>query len=354
MPVDASAPAAEIERALTTARPHLLISGDERLELPDGTECLETTAAVLLTSGSTGVPKPVELSHAALRSAVVATHTRLGVTPDDRWLCCLPVHHVAGFAILVRAAILGTPPEIHDAFEVDSIRHHDSTLVSFVPTQLRRLLDEGVDLRAFKHVLLGGAAIPPSLLDDARAAGANVVRTYGMTETCGGVIYDGRPLDGVDVRIAADSTIELRTPSLFSRYRGMPDLTDRALADGWFKTADIGSLQDGDLVVTGRADEMIVTGGEKVAPAEVEAVLLRHPGVVEAVVFGVDDPEWGTATIAAVVPGPVIPELDELFVFVRSLLAAHKVPKQIHLIGSIPKLTSGKPDVEALERLLLA
>jgi O-succinylbenzoic acid--CoA ligase len=225
---------------------------------------------------------------------------------------------------------------------------------SLVPTQLRRMLDAGADLAALRAILVGGAAVPAGLISAARAAGARVVTTYGMSETCGGCVYDGVPLDGVRVRTGADGRIRLGGPVLFSGYRNRPDLTAAAVDDGWFVTSDVGRLDSGGrLTVRGRADEMINTGGEKVAPAEVAAILEGCPAVREAAVFGEPDPEWGERVTAAVVPtDPAAPPgLADLRAAVRQRMPAHAAPKALILVTAIPLLPSGKPDPAALRSL---
>jgi O-succinylbenzoic acid--CoA ligase len=213
------------------------------------------------------------------------------------------------------------------------------------------MLDAGADLAALRAILVGGAAVPAGLLAAARAAGARVVTTYGMSETCGGCVYDGVPLDGVQVRTGEDGRIRIGGPVVFSGYRNRPDLTAAALDDDWFVTSDVGRLDpDGRLMVHGRADEMINTGGEKVAPAEVAAILEGCPGVREAAVFGEPDPDWGERVTAAVVPtDPAAPPtLADLRTAVRQHLPAHAAPKALILLPAIPQLPSGKPDLTAI------
>src|SRR5205807_7268548 len=243
----------------------------------------EGTAVIVGTSGSTGAPKGVELSAAALRHSARASLERVGARPGERWLCCLPVTHVAGLAVLVRSLVSGTEPVLAERADAETVAASGCAHVSLVPTQLQRLLqDRSTPLAGFSSVLLGGAAAPAGLLDAARAAGVPVVTTYGMTETCGGCVYDGVPLDGVRVeirdagRIWIGGPVEIHDagriwiggPVLFSGYRGHPDAS-AALVDGWFCTGDLGRLDSsGRLIVRGRADDVINTGGHKVVPGE--------------------------------------------------------------------------------------
>ena len=284
----------------------------------------DDTAVVIATSGSTGEPKAVELSAAALTASAAASLRRIGAGPGERWLCCLPTFHIAGIGVLVRSLIAGLEPVIAPAASPEILAGSGCTHVSLVPTQLRRLLDAGAGPGSVRTVLLGGAAPGDALLAEARNAGWRVVTTYGMSETCGGCVYDGVPLDDVSVRLGpqierpgaeparpgADTLrpggepgqIQISGPVLFSGYLGQPGLTASALRGGWFRTADLGSWRaDGTLVVRGRADDMINTGGEKVVPGEVEAALGTCEGVVDVVVIGMPDAEWGEAVTAFVV-----------------------------------------------------
>jgi O-succinylbenzoic acid--CoA ligase len=284
----------------------------------------------------------------------VAGHKRLGVETGDRWLCCLPLFHIAGFGILVRSSLLDSPPEILDRFKPKAVARSEATHVSLVPTQLKRLLDEGVDLDRFKKILLGGAVIPTDLVRRATEAGADVVRSYGMTETCGGVVYDGVPLDGVDVRLQEDGRIEIKGPSVMVRYRNDPGRTIAVLRDGWLTTSDRGRFSQGRLEVVGRADDLIMTGGEKVSPAEVGALLTEHPLVGEVAVFGIESEEWGESVVAVVVPRDLneLPRVEDMQSFLRDKLAGYKVPKDIVLAAAIPRTANGKVDVQGLRTLL--
>jgi O-succinylbenzoic acid--CoA ligase len=311
------------------------------------------TAVVIATSGSTGEPKGVQLSATALLHSARASLDRLGASPGDTWLCPLPTSHIAGLGVLARSLVAGTAPVVTGRLDPGGreLGALGCQFTSLVPTQLRHLLDAGADLRAFRAILVGGAAVPGSLVAAARAAGARVVTTYGMSETCGGCVYDGVPLDGVSVRTGADGRIRIAGPVLFSGYRNSPGLTAVVLNDGWFVTSDLGQLgPDGRLAVHGRADEMINTGGEKVAPAEVAAILEGCPGVREAAVFGEPDPRWGERVTAAVVPADPAapPQLADLRSAVRQRLPAHAAPRALIMVPAIPLLPSGKPDLAAL------
>lgn len=322
------------------------------VETPDGTVRHDsgrpTEAAVLIaTSGSTGQPKIVELSAEALTRSATATLQRVGATPGDRWLCCLPTDHIAGIQVLTRSIVAGTTPVIHERFSAAAALSSGVQHISVVPTQLRRMLDH--DLSGFSSILLGGAAAPPDLLASARAAGGRVLTTYGMSEACGGCVYDGVPLDGVSAAVGDDGRIRLAGPVLFSGYRLRPDLTAAVLDGDWFVTSDLGVIENGALRVRGRADDVINTGGEKVVAGEVEHLLRTHPAVEDVVVVGRPDPEWGEL-VTAVVVGSVT--LDELRDHVRTALPAHAAPRAVELVAEIPLLASGKPDRVRLRRPL--
>jgi o-succinylbenzoate---CoA ligase len=310
-------------------------------------------AVVIATSGSTGMPKGVELTAAALLASAAASLHRIGGRPGERWLCCLPVHHVAGIGVLVRSLLAGAEPVFAQPVSPELLAGSGCQHVSLVPTQLRRLLADGMTRGGLRTVLLGGAAAAAGLLAEAAAAGLRVVSTYGMTETCGGCVYDGLALDGVDVAIGADGRISLSGPTLFTGYRLEPELTGAALNGGWFRTADYGEFAHGRLVVRGRADDVIVSGGEKVLPGEVEAALGTCLGVADVVVVGVPDPDWGEAVTAFVIPAdPAMPPgLEELKAGVRQVLPAYAAPRRMWLVSQFPQLPSGKPDRVALREV---
>jgi o-succinylbenzoate---CoA ligase len=360
LPLDPGAPAAELKGILAVARPTHLLDGDGRRRLPGGEAAEAGLAAVVATSGTSDAPKVVELGADAVRWSALATSAALGAGPGDRWLCCLPVHGVAGLAVVARAWHTGLPLEVHERFDLDAVRQAAgrATLVSLVPAMLRRLLAAGDEAARFRRVLLGGGPIPADLADGAAGRGVGLVRTYGLTETFGGMVHDGHPLDGAEVRIGGDPEGEVlvRGPMLFRRYRGDPGRTAAALSDGWLATGDLGRLGPGGrLTVLGRADDLVISGGVNVHPDEVEAVLATHPAVAEAAVAGRPDPEWGSRVTAFVVPRDPAspPTLAELRAFTRERLAAAKAPRELVLVPALPRSPSGKllrrllPDGEA-------
>jgi o-succinylbenzoate---CoA ligase len=333
-------PPAVVEAALRVLRPE---------------EPLEAGAdLVVVTSGSTGNGRAVLLPAAALEASAAATHARLG--GPGSWLLALPVSAIAGLQVLCRSILFGSPPAVLGKGEplADAVRRMPAgrRYTALVPTQLRRFLDEEPDgLRSLDAVLVGGAATDAGLLARAWREGVPVVTTYGMTETAGGCVYDGEPLDGVRVRVT--DGVELAGPTLALGYRLDPAATEAAFAGGWFRTRDAGALDaDGRLTVTGRLDDVVITGGVNVAPAAVEAALREHPDVADAVVFGRSDPTWGQRVVAAVVPAPgATPELPTLRDWVADRLGRPAAPRQLHVLRALPLLHTGKPDRRAVAAL---
>jgi O-succinylbenzoic acid--CoA ligase len=339
-------------------------------------EC-DDVAVVVPTSGSTGVPKGALLSAAALRASAAATHARLGGAGS--WVLALPLTHVAGLMVLVRAIEGGgTVSRVGRSESFDATGFAAVTAAaagaprfageplytSLVPTQLARLLDAGVDLSAYSAILLGAAAAPDQLLARARAAGARVVTTYGMSETCGGCVYDGRPLDGTSVGIDTSGRVVIGGPSVFSGYRLRPDLTAEVLdRQGRFVTGDLGEVaDDGRLQLLGRADDVIISGGENVAPAVVEAALAALPGIAACAVVGVADATWGERVVALVVAGPgtgpgtrpgatSAPTLPAVRAALAERLPSAWRPTRLVVVPAIPLLATGKPDRRALRAL---
>jgi O-succinylbenzoic acid--CoA ligase len=323
----------------------------------------EPEPLVVETSGSTGVPKQVVLSRAAMLASARATQVRLG--GPGQWLLNLPATYVAGVQVLLRSALAGTTPvflDEHDGFaEAASAMTGDRRYVSLVPTQLVRMLGSARDveaLRTFDTVLVGGAAVEESLRRRAAEHGVRVVATYGMSETCGGCVYDGMPLDGVALAIGTDGRVRIGGPVLFDGYDGRPDLTAEVLRDGWFTTSDLGRLDDdGRLHVLGRADDVIVSGGVKVPAPAVARRLREHPRVDAAEVVGVRDAEWGQRVVAVVVSqqgvaARNVPPLDDLRNWVSQVHPREWAPRQLIRVPDLPLLPSGKVDRLAIEELV--
>ncbi|MFC4587756.1 AMP-binding protein [Sphaerisporangium corydalis] len=352
LPLPPDLPAPALSSALEALRPtHVVTPGGVRTR-PEGVPADGGTAVIIATSGSTGPPKGVELPAAALVASASASLRRLSAGPGERWLCCLPPSHVSGLQVLVRALLSGSEPMIHERFSPGAVAASGADHVSLVPTQLRRMIDHGADLSAFGTILLGGAAAPAGLLDAARGSGARVVTTYGMSETCGGCVYDGVPLDGVGVEVGADGRVRVSGPVLFSGYRLRPDLTAGVLSGGVFATSDLGVLARGRLRVLGRSDDVINTGGRKVVAGSVAGLLAGHPAVREAVVVGRPHPEWGEEVVAVVVAADPAdpPALGELRALVKGLLPGYAAPRALALRDRLPVLPNGKHDLVAIRR----
>jgi o-succinylbenzoate---CoA ligase len=313
---------------------------------PAGHE-LGRPAILVHTSGTSGAPKPVALTYGNWLWSALGSGVALGVAREERWLCTLPLSHVGGLSILMRSAIYATTALVHARFETDrvlhALRHDGVTVVSLVPTTLARLLDAGLrDPPALRCALIGGGPVAPELLRRARDAGVPVAQTYGLTEACSQVTTArpgdeqpdaGPPLFCTRVRIAGDGEILVAGPTLAS-----------ARAGGWHPTGDLGDLDgDGRLRVTGRKADTIVTGGENVAPTEVEAVLAEHPAVAEAAVHARPDHDWGEAVVATVVlRDGMRADAADLLAHCAARLARFKVPKDVRFAAELPRTRSGK------------
>lgn len=341
------------ERAVQTAGASLVVEvpleGPEALDAPlCATHDLDATAAVIHTSGTSGVPKPVELTYGNFRWSALGSALALGLDPDERWCCALPLNHVGGLSILLRSALYATTAIVHPSFEAvavaRSLRDDRATLVSLVPTMLARLLDAGLQAPAtLRCALIGGGSLAAPLAVRAREAGIPIAQTYGLTETCsqattsaiGDALTAGPPLAITQVRIGEHDEILVAGPTV----------APATLApDGFLHTGDLGQLDDrGRLTVTGRRVDTIVTGGENVAPAEVEAVLLDHVAVLDAAVHARADEEWGEAVTASVVlrPGATV-DAAELRAFCGERLAGFKIPRAFRFVAELPRTASGK------------
>ncbi len=333
-PVDPRLPPPAADAVLDTLAPEVVVDAEGETHARAGARPVEADdALVVATSGTTGAPRAVVLTHQAVAAAARAASAALGVDPgSDLWLACLPLAHVGGLSVVTRALITGTPLRLLHRFDPEAVEveaRQGATLVALVPAALAR-----VDVSRFRRVLVGGSAVPADLP-------ANVVATYGMTETAGGVVHDGRPLAGVEVR-EAGGELHVRGPMLLRSYR---DGTDPRGAGGWFATGDAGSVDaDGTVQVRGRLAEVIVTGGEKVWPAPVEDVLGRHPGVAEVGVAGRPDPEWGQRVVAWVVPADPAspPDLGELRTWAKQWLPAYAAPRQLVVVEHLARTALGK------------
>jgi len=302
----------------------------------------DPVVAVMHTSGTTAAPKPVELTVGNFLASALGSAVALGLDPAERWLCPMPLTHVGGLSIAIRSAIYATTAVVHGRFDTEAVLSElmdpdrRITLVSLVPTMLARLLDAGLERPpSLRWALLGGGPIARALVARAEAAGVAVAPTYGMTEACSQIATFGWPLPGVEVVTAGDGEVLVRGPIVSAG----------ALAgDGWLHTGDLGRFDERDrLEIVGRKADTIVTGGENVAPAEVEAALLEHPAVAEVAVHPRAHPEWGEEVVATVVlrDGDVV-EPEELRAHCAARLAGFKVPKVVEFADVLPRTASGK------------
>lgn len=346
--------------------------GDALIPVPAGAAAAPTlrvgeaidddVAVVVTTSGSTGAPKGALLTAAALTASATATHDRLG--GPGRWLLALPPHHIAGVQVLVRSVVAGTTPvelDVSTGFDVAQLASAVADLglgrryTSLVASQLGKALTDPAATAALARldaVLLGGGPAPQPVLAAAAAAGITVVRTYGMSETAGGCVYDGVPLDGVRMRIAADGRVVIGGATLAKGYRNPTD-PDPFAEPGWFYTDDVGAVDEaGVLQILGRVDDAISTGGLTVLPQLVEAALASHPAVADCAVFGVADDRLGQRVVAAVVAadGCAAPTLDALRAHLAGSLEATAAPRELHLLDALPRRGIGKLDRKELAR----
>jgi o-succinylbenzoate---CoA ligase len=321
-----------------------------------GEEIDDDVAVVVSTSGTTGAPKGAMLTASALTASAVATHERLG--GGGRWLLALPAHHIAGLQVLVRSVFAGTTPVgLAAGFAAAELVSAVAALgsgrryASLVAVQLDKALADRAATEAMASldaVLIGGGPMPPGVAERAVAAGVSVVRTYGMSETAGGCVYDGRPLDGVAVRVDG-GRVMIGGVTLAKGYRN-PVSPDPFAEPGWFRTDDVGAVDDsGVLTILGRVDDAISTGGLTVMPHVVEAALASHPAVADCAVFGVADERLGQRVVAAVVPvGDGVPTLDDLRTYVTARMDATAAPREVHMVDEIPRRGIGKIDRRAL------
>jgi O-succinylbenzoic acid--CoA ligase len=302
----------------------------------------DATATLMFTSGTTAGPKPVALSYDNWLWNALGSALALGLDPEEMWLCPMPLAHVGGLSIQIRSAVYGTTVLLHEHFDTEGVLRAlmdpetRVTLVSLVPTMLSRLLEAGLEAPpTLRRVLLGGGPIAPALLARARDARVTVAPSYGMTEACSQIATDGVSLLGTELDLAADGEVLVRGRTVAAGALG---------PDGWLHTGDLGAFDDGGrLVIAGRKADTIVTGGENVAPVEVETVLLQHPAVLDAAVFGRPDPEWGEAVVARVVlSGGAGVEPEALRAHCAARLAPFKVPKRFEPVDAVPRGATGK------------
>ena len=346
LPIDVRLSDREQRAVIERARPGLLVTPDDEVLFADPAPIDPDRAwAVVATSGVSGRPKLAELPRTALGAAVAGSLTALDASAFDPWVACLSPAHVGGLLVLLRGALAGAPVDVLDGSRLVT-EAPDGAHVAIVPTMLRRLVANARDLSRLGVLLIGGSSLDPALRDAAARLGARVVTTYGLTESCGGVVYDGIPFDETDVRISSAGEIELAGPTVMEGYRSDPVGTAGAFTvDGWLKTGDLGELDpEGRLVVHGRSDDAIRSGAETVWPDEVEAALRSYPGVADVAVTGAADHDWGQRVVAWVVPADraLPPTLDALREHCRERLARFKAPRELILVDALPRTPSGK------------
>ena len=344
----------------------------KKAKIPPATVDLENPFFIVHTSGTSGQPKGAVLTYGNVFYSAMASAYRIGHLPDDKWLCVLPLYHVGGLSIIIRAVLYGITVDLRQKFDVDEVNHaltHENiTLVSFVPTMLYRLLEARKEAWSpkLRLVLLGGAAASPELMQRCIDEGIPVATTYGMTEAASQIATTlpgdavrkpgsvGKPLMFTQVRIVDENDkdvptgeygeIIVKSPTVMKEYYGNPDATAKTLRNGWLHTGDIGYLDaDGDLFLVQRRSDLIVSGGENVYPAEVEAALRQHPAIKEVAVVGIPDAEWGQKVAAAIVlhDGQSLTE-NEVEYHARQHLAGYKIPRLIKFVDELPQTASGK------------
>jgi O-succinylbenzoic acid--CoA ligase len=342
LPIDQRLPLVSKKILMDTMAPSEIIDASFTTStLPNGRPMQDGDALVIASSGSTGSPKGIVHTHSSILAGAQASASRLQLSSNDHWLVCIPVSHVGGFSVVARALHTGAALTLHPAFDATAVQEaakNGATHTSLVATALSR-----IDTSLFKSILLGGSSAPANLP-------SNVITTYGMTETGGGVVYNGEPLDNVEIKIV-DGEICLRCPMLMRAYRD-----DQAIStqDGWYATGDIGEInENGKLSVQGRQTDLIITGGENVWPSVVENSLASHPIVNQVVVRGMPDTTWGQRVVAYVVLNDSAQTseaklLSDFRDHVKQTLPAFCAPQQIVVLAEIPRTSLGKVDVQAL------
>ena len=329
-PLDQRLPEPARQQVVAAIRPTVIATFNDETRW-DGSPVEDGDAVVVATSGTTGNPKGVILTHEAVIASARATSARLSITQNDAWLACLPMSHVGGLSVVLRSLVTGTQLFTAPQFSVEAYNdaaRKGATMVSLVATALQR-----VDASLYRTIVLGGSRPPAD-------RPSNTVTTYGLTETGSGVVYDGVPLEGVEIAII-DNVIHLRAPMLLRAYR---DGTVPLTSDGWFRTGDRGSFNGSTLVVEGREGDLIITGGENVWPESVEERLRQHPQISDVTVAGIPDHEWGHKVTAWIVTKDDVQlSLQDIRDFTKQTLPAHCCPREVVIVDEIPRTSLGKP-----------
>ncbi len=338
LPIDLRLPGQAVNRLLAALGPACLVDEHGSRRLPPGgaRPVADGDALVMATSGTTGEPKGVVHTHDSIAASAAATSVHLGIDGErHHWLACLPLAHIGGLSVVFRARWAGTGLTVLDGFDPGQALACGATHVSLVPTALQRL---GERANEFECIVLGGSAPP-------QVRAANVVTTYGLTETGSGIVYDGWPLPGVEVR-EEQGELQVRGPMLLRAYR---DGVDPRTADGWLPTGDGGSVdRDGFVRVFGRNDDLIITGAQKVWPDPVERILAQMDGIAEVAVVGRAHPEWGQQVTAVVVAAGVVPTLAAMRSAVKAELAPYCAPGAVEVVDALPRTALGKVRRSAL------
>ncbi|MDH5334376.1 MAG: fatty acid--CoA ligase family protein [Thermoleophilia bacterium] len=352
MPLDERLPEPERRRQLDIARPAAVLGVGGGLTVYAGAAPVDPDVAIVVaTSGTSGSPRLVELSREAVVAAVEGSRAALsaaGLEVGGPLVSCLTPAHIGGLLVLLRSEVSDLPIAVHERFDAERIVRASppGASVSLVPAMLARLVRAGADLGRFGSILVGGGSLEAELRADAETLGARLVETYGLTESCGGVVYDGIALPDSEVRVGEGGRIELRGPTIMQGYRHDPASTGAAFdVQGWLRTGDAGTIDgEGRLRVEGRLDDAIRTGAETVWPDEVEHALVSHPGVAEVAVAGRPHPEWGQQVVAFVVPRAIddAPSLEELRDHASERIARHKAPRELVLVAELPRTPGGK------------